>query len=57
MEDVVTKIIFTGKADDDGKVSITDTLEGDTEKWGNTSKVIRDDTEDEKSYKEPRLII
>ena len=38
MEDVVTKIIFTGKADDDGKVSITDTLEGDTEKWGNTSK-------------------
>ena len=53
MEDVVTKIIFTGKADDDGKVSITDTLEGDTEKWGTLQKVIRDDTEDEKSYKEP----
>lgn len=41
MEDVVTKIIFTGKADDDGKVSITDTLEGDTEKWGTLQKVIQ----------------
>ena len=51
MEDVVTKIIFTGKADDDGKVSITDTLEGDTEKWGTLQKVIRDDTEDENEKK------
>ena len=51
MEDVVTKIIFTGKADDDGKVSITGTLEGDTAKWGTLQKVIRDDTEDEKSNK------
>lgn len=51
MEDVVTKIIFTGKADDDGKVSITGTLEGDTAKWGTLQKVIRDDTEDGKSNK------
>ena len=40
-----------GKADDDGKVSITGTLEGDTAKWGTLQKVIRDDTEDGKSNK------
>ncbi len=48
---MLQKIIFTGKADDDGKVSITGTLEGDTAKWGTLQKVIRDDTEDEKSNK------
>lgn len=47
MEDVITKIVFTGKEDDSGLVPITDTLERNTEKYGTLQKIIRDDTESE----------
>lgn len=47
MEGVVTKILFTGKADDNGQVPITDTMEGDTARWGTLQKLISDDKDDE----------
>lgn len=52
MDDVITKIIFTGKTEDSGEVPITDTLEGDTARWGTIQKIIRDDSEDENSDEE-----
>lgn len=52
MDEVVTKIIFTGKASDSGEVPITDILEGDTERWGTIQKIIRDDSDDETSDEE-----
>lgn len=55
MEDVVTKILFTGKADDNGEVPITDALEGDTARWGTLQKLIRDDSEDEDEDDEDTL--
>lgn len=52
MEDVVTKILFTGKANDSGEVPITGTLEGDTAKWGTIQKIIQDDSEDTSKKKD-----
>ena len=48
MEDVVTKIVFIGKANDDGKSPITGTITGDTEKYGTIQKIIKDDTDKNK---------
>ena len=55
MEDVITKIVFIGKADDNGEVPITDTLEGDTARWGTIQKIIRDDTDNKQNDKNKDL--
>lgn len=45
MDDVVTKILFLGEADDNGEVPINDTLEGNVERWGTLQKIMSDDSD------------
>ena len=41
MDDVVTRVVITGKQDDDGCTPVEATVDGDTERFGTIQKIIR----------------
>lgn len=52
LDKLITKVIITGKKNDDGSVDIKDTLEGNTEVWGTLQKIVRDTSRDDEDEKE-----
>lgn len=54
LDKMVTKVIITGKTNDDGSVDIKDTLEGDVETWGTLQKIVRDNSREDEDKEEEK---